>query len=188
MSSPPLLPSSKSMSDFFCACSHRYSSKTYKNSLEHFKSTSNINDSLFFSIPQSLKRMGAPAQAIIVLIYYALHVVVFPYYEYVLDPMNDLIFSAFNIDTEFCLDDIVGLMTLLCTWIYHRVNNLAIPRLFNVSEKSAPWGEVTLSPYQGLCVVLSIFGPLLVGHPLPCFSHLLQSFGPRATPDYTHPA
>ena len=152
-----LLPPSQSSCDVSCACSLAHTSEIYENSFPSSKSTAEANESLF-PFPDSLRKMGAPAQAMIVLVYYTLHVVVFPHYEYVLDPLNDFIFGLFDHDVGFCLDDIVGLMVLLCTWMYHKVNNLAIPRLFNVSEKNAPWGEVTLSPHQGFGVVLSIFG------------------------------
>ena len=111
-----------------------------------------------FLVQQKLRNLGTLPQAVIVLIYYTLHVVVFPHYEFVLDPVNDFIYEAFNRDVGFCLDDIVGMIVLLGTWMYHKVNNLAIPRLFNVSERNVPWANVTLSPYQGFSVVLSIFG------------------------------
>ncbi len=122
-----------------------------------YESSTSEKRSLFL-VPQRLRNLGTLPQTVIVLIYYTLHVVVFPHYEFVLDPMNDYIYEAFNRDVGFCLDDIVGTMVFLGTWMYHKVNNLTIPRLFNVSDRNVPWGKITLSSYQGFSVVISIFG------------------------------
>jgi membrane protease YdiL (CAAX protease family) len=93
----------------------------------------------------------------LVMVYYGLHVGVFPHLEYLLDPLNDLMYSRLSFNAGFCLDDIMGVFVLFNTWLYHRVNGLSLPRLLNLSEKRAPWSELTLKPMHAFFLVLSIF-------------------------------
>ena len=108
-------------------------------------------------IPKGLKTMTVWMQSATVLLYYGLHVVVFPHFEHILNPLNDFLYASMGFDFGVGLDDVVGLLVLLITLGYHSINGLALPRLFNVSHKKVPWGSVTLKPAPALSVVLSIF-------------------------------
>lgn len=108
-------------------------------------------------IPQGLKQMNVWKQSAIVLLYYSLHVVVFPHFEYTLNPLNEFLYNSMGFDTGVGLDDLVGVLVLLLTFGYHKLNGFSLPRLFNVSHKKAPWGKVTLRPAPAFSLVVSIF-------------------------------
>ena len=100
--------------------------------------------------------MNVWMQTAVVLLYYSLHVVVFPHFEHRMHPLNDMLYDYLGIDFGIGLDDVIGVITLMLTFAYHKVNGLSLPRLFNVSHNKAPWGSVTLKPMPALSVVISI--------------------------------
>ena len=63
-------------------------------------------------------------------------------------PLNDMLYDCLGIDFGIGLDDIIGVITLMLTFAYHKVNGLSLPRLFNVSSPFLPETMISRLPLE----------------------------------------